>query len=259
MGLEFRVHGLRVHMGIRQSWWWPASGEATMKPTDIRRSVKRSSIKRSWPAGLFLAGMVQFAGTAPAHAGLFDFLFGAPRPPQPVYAPQPSGPLGQPHKVRREPRQKPVSAASDGPSSNIARDLQEIRRLATVAREQGVTAAFLQDPTLKSGDIVVTPNGIAVYEAASKKSNPFRPLAQSRLAHRSDLAQLQRAFTLRQISPVAVAEGDPMSPLVIHARGNRAAEFQANTDPAEEKSVVIEKLGAPRSGRTATTIGPPAR
>lgn len=230
-----------------------------MQPAVIQRSVKRSSIRHSWPVGLLLAGMVQFAGTAPAHAGLFDFLFGAPRPPQPVYAPQPSGPISQPHRVRKEPRQKPLSAASDGPSSTVARDLETIRRLANVAREQGVTAAFLQDPTLKSGDIVVTPNGIAVYEASSKKSNPFRPLGQSRLSHRSDLAQLQRAFTLRRLPPVAVAEGDPMSPLIIHARGNRAAEFQANTDPAEEKSVAIEKLGAPRPGRTATTIGPAAQ
>ncbi|MDH7798486.1 MULTISPECIES: hypothetical protein [unclassified Beijerinckia] len=224
-----------------------------MKPTVIVRSVKRS-----WPACLLLAGTIQFVSTAPAQAGLFDFLFGNQQPRQPVYAPPPAArPHGEPlahDKARRDAkRTKPLSANADGPSPTIARDLQTVRRLADVAQKQGITAALMQDPTLRSGDIVVTATGIAVYEGASSRKNPFRPLAQSRLRNRTDLAKLQRAFTLRQLE-TAAAEGDPMSPLVIHSRG-KSTEFQAKTDPAEESSV-IEKLGPPKLDLTATTSAP---
>lgn len=141
---------------VSVSGWWPAIGEATMKPTVIVRSVKRS-----WPACLLLAGTIQFVSTAPAQAGLFDFLFGNQQPRQPVYAPPPAArPHGEPlahDKARRDAkRTKPLSANADGPSPTIARDLQTVRRLADVAQKQGITAALMQDPTLRSGDIVVT-------------------------------------------------------------------------------------------------------
>ncbi|MBN9080064.1 MAG: hypothetical protein BGP04_04600 [Rhizobiales bacterium 62-17] len=222
-----------------------------MKPTMFVRSVKRS-----WPACLLLAGMLQFTTTVPAQAGLFDFLFGNSQPQRPVYAPQPGAqPRAQDRnrtKTKKEAKRgKAMSATADGPNPAVARDLKTVRHLAEVAQTQGIAAALLQDPTLRSGDIVVTASGLTVYEAGSRKANPFRPLAESRLRNRSDLAQLQRAFALRRLDTI-VATGEPMSPLVIHSRGNRSAEFQAKTDPAEEKSL-IEKLGPPKPAFTMTS------
>lgn len=207
---------------------------------------------------LLLAGMAQLMSTASAQAGVLDFLFGAPQVQQPVYAPLQAGPRSQPQAIKETKRSKPVAAAADGPSSDVVRGLKTARRLADVAREQGINAAFLQDETLRPGDIVVTPNGLAVYEASSRKANPFRPLGQSRLSHRRDLVQLQRAFILQRFQTVA-QDGDSRSPLIIHARGSRSAEFRPDTvnpDVANGNLTTIENLGSPKSGQTATTLSP---
>lgn len=161
-----------------------------------------------------------------AEAGLLDFLFGN-RQPEPAVAPaQPSAPhlrMKQARKVRLEKsklaKPKVVKAERDTPVAEIKRQLQQIKALADVAEESGITAAFMQDPTLRSGDIVVTPSGIAVFqggEVSQRKLAQFKPLAVSRFSRRKDLLALQRASGFDFVRSLA---GERMSPLVIHARG----------------------------------------
>ncbi|MBN9083555.1 MAG: hypothetical protein J0I16_18770 [Rhizobiales bacterium] len=165
-----------------------------------------------------------------AQAGLLDFLFGN-RQPEPAMAPaSPSAPhmrTKQPRKARLEKpksaKPKVMKAERDTPVAEIKRQFQQIKALAEVAEESGITAAFMQDPTLRSGDIVVTPSGIAVFqggEVSQRKLTQFKPLAVSRFSRRKDLLALQKASGFDFVRSLA---GERMSPLVIHARGNSSS------------------------------------
>ena len=179
-------------------------------PHPIRRNPRMKSLYRAFFA---LFAFSSLAGSSNANAGLLDFLFGN-RNPAPVYAPRPAPgymPMqkqsysprqyGEPRYRIRSARRAAAPARSETSAAETApedttRNLKAIRELYAIANEQGFTAAFLRDSTLRTGDIVVTPTGIAVFEgerANSHRSNQFRPLARSRLRNRIDLARLQSA------------------------------------------------------------------
>jgi hypothetical protein len=124
-------------------------------------------------------------------------------------------------KARRGER---LSASGDKPSPLPARDLAAIRKLSDVARDQGFQAAFMQDPTLRSGDILVTQAGIVVFEGGDKtRVNNFRPLSTSRLKNRADLALLQKISGFGH-PQIALPSTGTMPPLVIQQRGRRSAK-----------------------------------
>jgi hypothetical protein len=140
-----------------------------------------------------------------AQAGFFDFLFNDNRPPPPSqnfsYDPAADARAAQARKVARlkyEAKKRAAIAAKAAGTdvSNVdarARALENIRRLSTIVATQGPQAAFLQDPTLRSGDIVVMRTGIAVFDGdgrSAHRPNQFRPLARSSLHGRSDLERL---------------------------------------------------------------------
>ena len=142
---------------------------------------------------------------SPAQAGLLDFLFGGGRPQQQttyIPIPQQNFDQGFPGRdSRRKPADAAKAAANDHRTADqAARDLAASRKLAEVARDYGPKAAFMQDPTLRHGDIVVMPSGIEVFEGSGggkiHAANQFRPLSRSAYRNRSDLALLQAASGL---------------------------------------------------------------
>jgi hypothetical protein len=203
--------------------------------------------------------------TGSAQAGLFDFLFGQQQPaPQPYgYAPQ--RPLDVQRYRRdgghkfRDPREtkesraaakarrgERLSASGDKASPLPARDLVAIRKLSEVARDQGFQAAFMQDPTLRSGDILVTQAGIVVFEGGDKtRVNNFRPLSASRLKNRADLALLQKISGFGH-PQIALPSTGTMPPLVIQQRGKRSA--RTDTPDSEPPKVDLPRIEPVKAG-----------
>jgi hypothetical protein len=215
-------------------------------------------MKRSWPVFVALFSFSVLGSSGSAQAGLFDFLFGNQQPaPQPYgYAPQRPMDMQQNRKGThkfRDPREtkesraarragERVSASGDKASPLPARDLVAIRKLSDVARDQGFQAAFMQDPTLRSGDILVTQTGIVVFEGGdTKRVNNFRPLSSSRLKNRADLALLQKISGFGQ-PRIALPATDAMPPLVIQQRGRRSANADAlRIEPPKVELPKVEK------------------
>jgi hypothetical protein len=154
---------------------------------------------------LLLAGGV-LATVSPAQAGLFDFLFGGPPAPRYQASPYPaqSMPMSPEDSARASASRKADdaarrAAAQQRTADQAARDKETVRQLLEVIQTQGAKAAFMLDPTLRAGDVVVTPSGIEVFEGSGGRmhsANQFRPLRSSRLANRADLALLQKVSGL---------------------------------------------------------------
>jgi len=142
---------------------------------------------------LTCAALLVLGLTGQSQAGFFDFLFGSQqqfgnqRPAYvPRYAPRPN------HERARR-----MSASVDGDAQKSSREatLARIRRLDAVAKTDGLKAAFLQDQTVRPGDILVTAEGLTVYERG-RDGPQIRPLAESRYKDRTDLQALQKVGKL---------------------------------------------------------------
>ena len=132
----------------------------------------------------------------------------------------------------------------DQPSPEPARDLAAVRKLSEVARERGFQAAFMEDPTLRSGDILVTQAGIVVFEGGDKKrENNFRPLSRSRLKNRADLALLQKISGFGH-PQIALPSTGAMPPLVIQQRGRRSKIDMPSNEPPK---VELPKVETPKA------------
>ncbi|MDF2117818.1 hypothetical protein PY365_19750 [Roseiarcaceae bacterium H3SJ34-1] len=222
-------------------------------------------MKRSWPVFVAFLSFSVLGSSGSAQAGLFDFLFGNQQPAAPYgYAPQ--RPMDMQNRKGankfRDPREakekshrdaERLSASGDKASPLPARDLVAIRKLSAVARDQGFQAAFMQDPTLRPGDILVTQAGIVVFEGGDKsRANNFRPLSSSRLKNRADLALLQKISGFGQ-PHLALPASDAMPPLVIQQRGRRAAKADTpgNQPPKVDLPKVEPSRIEPRKAETA--------
>ena len=182
---------------------------------------------------LALAPLVLFGG-GPAEAGFFDFLFGR-RDPAPIYMPSQT-----PRFQTQRPRKKKVHALRDGESpgmSEAARNLASSRKFAELARERGYRGAFVDDHTLRYGDIVVTRIGLEVFEgrkSAVHAMQDFKPLALSSLKARSDLVKLQRSAIGGAEAPAPEPEGG--APLTIRkAATGQAARTAEAAEPATRR------------------------
>ncbi|MDF2119417.1 hypothetical protein PY365_28020 [Roseiarcaceae bacterium H3SJ34-1] len=144
---------------------------------------------------LTCAALLTLGLTGQSQAGFFDFLFGGQQQlgnQRPVYVPgyAPARPLP---RVKDHDRIRRASASADGDPQKNAREatLANIRKLDAVAKTEGVKAAFLKDQTVRPGDILVTSEGLAVYERG-RDGGQIRPLAESRYKDRTDLQMLQK-------------------------------------------------------------------
>ena len=145
-----------------------------------------------------------------AQAGFLDFLFQRPAPSFQRTAPGPlpaaSFALPEINVTTRKPAAfKPVAVA---PALTTAIDLQRTldatRRLANVANQSGYEAAFMVDPTLMRGDVVVVKSGLHVFSGRQgdrHRAVEFDPLARSSKAQRKDLQAIQTTGHYDAINP----------------------------------------------------------
>jgi hypothetical protein len=78
-----------------------------------------------------------------------------------------------------------------------------VKMLALVLHEEGASAAFMKDPTLRNGDIVVTQWGIRIFHGAvgaDHVESDFTPVEQSAGPNRANLMALERASGLNLAS-----------------------------------------------------------
>jgi hypothetical protein len=161
---------------------------------------------------LSCAALLTLGLTGQSQAGFFDFLFGGQQQlgnQRPVYVPG-YAPAPRPlPRVKDHDRIRKMSASSDGEPQKTSREatLAAVRKLDAVAKTEGVKAAFLKDQTVRPGDILVTGDGLAVYERG-RDGPQIRPLADSRYKDRTDLQALQKVskFSPNKTPDVAVQE-----------------------------------------------------
>ncbi len=128
-----------------------------------------------------LAASTAFA--APAEAGFWDTLFGAP--PRPVLAPaQERAPL---HMTVRPKRKKDDGlkldgTAKDGPSTPLAKPIEYAKD----------PFWYLKDETLKKGDIIVLKDRVVVFGGGERAYANFAAFQTSRLL--SDRAKTQLRY-----------------------------------------------------------------
>jgi hypothetical protein len=153
---------------------------------------------------LTCAALLMLGLTGQSQAGFFDFLFGNQQQQlgnqRPVYVPS-YAPVSRPlSRPKDHDRIRKVSASVDGDPQKNSREatLATIRKLDAVAKTEGIKAAFLKDQTVRPGDILVTAEGLAVYERGTGGAQ-IRPLAESRYKDRTDLQMLQK---VGKVSPV---------------------------------------------------------
>lgn len=141
-------------------------------------------------AGVVLLG----ASVAPARADFVSDFLNIFKPP----AQQQAAPTLAP--VRRQARPK-IKVASRQPA--VAHDARTAPKpsvaLLQVLKERGAREVFLVDPTLRSGDLVVTETGISLFSGGHGGKHSladFRPVATSSLRNRTSLIELERVSGL---------------------------------------------------------------
>jgi len=217
----------------------------------LPHSLSARSLSARWPK--LAKHSVSVMGSAgllalitPTQAGFLEVLFGQPNNRSSfVFSPPQPNPLTPEEDTER---QKQNRLASERKMSEQAgRNLKIFRVLADIAHEQGRKQAFLMDPTLRYGDIVVTDTGLEVYEGKSwKERSPlqFRPLHLSALRNRKDLQVLQRVSGF-PTAPEDVQTASAIRTLTIIG--------QTNAKPAQ----VRETEAQPTAAQTRTGIPAP--
>jgi hypothetical protein len=203
---------------------------------------------------LVLAGSC-LGAAAPAHAGLLDFLFGRPAPA--YYEPSPyagGGYQTSPENsaadaaARKADQAAKRAAMERRTAEQAAHNKEMVLRLKEVAATEGPKAAFMQDPTLRAGDVVVTPSGIEVFQGSrgqTHKAAQFLPLGNSRLARRADLVLLQKVSGLN--APENATAGGEIRPLTISPAKKppaHTARRHSRSHPAKPK---IARAGDPNA------------
>jgi hypothetical protein len=187
----------------------------------------------------------------PTQAGFLEVLFGQPNNRSSfVFSPPQPSPLTPEEDTER---QKQNRLASERQMSEQAgRNLKIFRVLADIAHEQCRKQAFLMDPTLRYGDIVVTDTGLEVYEGRSwKERSPlqFRPLHLSALRNRKDLQVLQKASGF-PVAPEDVQTASAIRTLTIIG--------QTNAKPAQVRATDAQPTAAQtRTGIPAPKVSKP--
>lgn len=181
--------------------------------------ISRAGALRRGSGDAFAFGVLVSASLllapGPAQAqGFFDFLFGG-RPsyeeqrPIVAYAPDPGVEFRDP--PRRLKRAKPQSL-----DDLVYTGKPEKKPPPPMG--QGPLGAFLNDPTLRAGDVVVTPKGLMVYRGdggSVHRNNEFVSLAKARSlagSERKVLASIERANRLaphiQAIAAVSPPQGE---------------------------------------------------
>ena len=155
---------------------------------------------------LMLASALLMAAPAPAMAqNFFEALFGGFQPQASAYAPTSRGPSrGWP---RRELGLRPADGQGYGRSTRAFEESGKPDKVEPPPMGAGPLGPFLNDPTLRSGDVVVTTEGLMVYRGGGGSRHSPRDFASLARAgsKNSQLAAIERA-NRRGKSPLVVVE-----------------------------------------------------
>lgn len=149
---------------------------------------------------------------SPAQAGLFDFLFGGGgyQRPAPQYQPG----YGSPLDVRVNPNKRKQSGAA---KARPGKERTKVVNKSIDPRKH--PNWYLEDPTLRRGDIVVLPTGVMVYQGGARPQTKedFAKLGDSRLVSKKERDRIQEMVG----PPTVTAAGD-------EATRNKEASGQTN-------------------------------
>lgn len=127
------------------------------------------------------AGLMMAATSQPSQAaGLFDFLFGGFSAPQPRYD------YGLPLDVRVNPERRRKAVVANRPEHKA--------KLQVAIDPVKNPSWYLDDPTLRRGDIVVLKGRALVYDGGrgERTAEDFTPLQKSNLVSRSERERVDR-------------------------------------------------------------------
>ena len=175
-----------------------------------------------------------------AEAGLLDVLFSphsavAPQDPPVVrlapIAPQvhPAFPSAEPRPPRRRRAAHRRRSPARPPAADAAQeDRVTPQDLHKVLEQDGAEAAFLQDPTLRPGDVVVLTHGLRVFKgrrSAHHAASDFVQIEHARVAHRRELMAMDRGNTFWATGSrnVVVLAESKHRPLVLTIRRGTSA------------------------------------
>jgi hypothetical protein len=184
-------------------------------------SVMRYSLHVS-VASFFLSLIA--AATLASSARSQGFFIGipSPTPAEPLAAPPwPSlslQELAARAKARRARELARLAAQEQREEADKEAAIELAKKLAVVLHEKGATAAFMQDTTLRSGDIVVTQTGIRVFqgvEGSEHSPSDFKPVSQLSGPKRASLILLERASGLNRQAANKVSKATAPPPLTV--------------------------------------------
>ena len=159
------------------------------------------------PGAIFmLASALFMAAPAPAMAqNFFEALFGGFQPQAAAYAPTSRGVSRT--WPRREQGLRPVDGQGYGRSTRAFEESGKPEKVEPPPVGAGPLGPFLNDPTLRSGDVVVTTEGLMVYRGGGGSRHSPRDFASLAKAgsKNSQLAAIERA-NRRGKSPLVVVE-----------------------------------------------------
>jgi len=173
-----------------------------------------------------LAFALLMAAPAPAMAqNFFEALFGGFQPQASAYAPTSRGVSRT--WPRREQGLRPVDGQGYGRSTRAFEESGKPDKVEPPPVGAGPLGPFLNDPTLRSGDVVVTTEGLMVFRGRGGSRHSPRDFASLARAgsKTGQLAAIERA-NRRGLSPLLVVEttpapkpqGPPMPPPVATAK-----------------------------------------
>ena len=148
----------------------------------------------------FVVGGATLAPAGQAQAGLFDFLFGgAPRPAPQYYAPS----YGAPLDVRVNPQKR----KREGTAHKVRPGKERTTKVVNTSIDPKKHPNwYLEDPTLRRGDIVVLPTGAMVYQGGARPQTreDFAKLGESRLVSKKERDRIKDMVG----PPTVTAESD---------------------------------------------------
>ena len=159
------------------------------------------------PGAIFmLAATLLMAAPAPAQAqNFFEQLFGGFQPQAAAYAPTSRGPSRS--WPRREQGLRPADGQGYGRSTRTFEESGKPEKVEPPPVGAGPLGPFLNDPTLRSGDVVVTSEGLMVFRGGGRSRHSPRDFASLAKAgsKTGQLAAIERA-NRRGLSPLVVLE-----------------------------------------------------